>query len=256
MTYFPDGSDYADDRGHNSGAVNIGWLAKDRDYACGETPSGLVKALLACATRPVHLHRGMHECELCDDAPFGYPMDLDGRELTLGNGEIRLHGADGIEYAAPTLVAHYVDAHGYAPPAPFIAAALARGASLHVVRGEALRCFEALDWSAQRDRLIDLWQRAAAAVGTELGTLVPKLHASATTEASRDQWRDWWLHEEPRAELLALDDETRHLTRLLVASLSRIRGAEPDARQRTSAPYLYTRFIERLADAGHDVSAR
>jgi hypothetical protein len=43
-------------------------------------------------------------------------------KLAVGNGEIRVSGKDGIVYAAPTLVCHYIQAHGYFPPEEFIEA--------------------------------------------------------------------------------------------------------------------------------------
>ncbi|WP_338285215.1 hypothetical protein [Luteolibacter sp. LG18] len=46
----------------------------------------------------------------------------DGCEHSLGNGEIRVRGADGVIYGAPTLIYHYVVAHDYLPPAAFIEA--------------------------------------------------------------------------------------------------------------------------------------
>jgi hypothetical protein len=43
-----------------------------------------------------------------------------------GSAEIRVVG-DGVAYAAPELVAHYVEAHGYLPPDPFVRAVLQGG---------------------------------------------------------------------------------------------------------------------------------
>lgn len=39
----------------------------------------------------------------------------------VGNGEIRV-GSDGITYAAPVLIVHYIKDHGYLPPAQFLEA--------------------------------------------------------------------------------------------------------------------------------------
>jgi hypothetical protein len=43
-------------------------------------------------------------------------------EQALGNGEIRVRGADGTLYAAPSLIAHYIAEHSYLPPGGFIEA--------------------------------------------------------------------------------------------------------------------------------------
>jgi hypothetical protein len=34
----------------------------------------------------------------------------------VGGAEIRVTGRDGIRYAAPDMIIHYVEAHGYRPP--------------------------------------------------------------------------------------------------------------------------------------------
>jgi hypothetical protein len=39
----------------------------------------------------------------------------------VGNGEIRV-GSDGITYAAPVLIVHYIKDHGYLLPAQFLEA--------------------------------------------------------------------------------------------------------------------------------------
>jgi hypothetical protein len=42
-----------------------------------------------------------------------------------GNGELRIPGDPGTAYAAPSLITHYVAAHGYRPPRALIVAVLA-----------------------------------------------------------------------------------------------------------------------------------
>ena len=37
------------------------------------------------------------------------------------NGEIRV-ASGGVTFAAPVLIVHYIEAHGYAPPEPFLKA--------------------------------------------------------------------------------------------------------------------------------------
>lgn len=64
---------------------------------------------------------GLHRCSWCDGPAT--PLRSDGRALW-GTGEIRVRGADGTVYVAPTLIAHYVDAHRYLPPPAFIDAVL------------------------------------------------------------------------------------------------------------------------------------
>jgi hypothetical protein len=60
-------------------------------------------------------------CHMCQ-RPHWPPIEMkfDEREQMLGNGEIRVRGADGTLYAAPSLIAHYVADHSYLPPDGFI----------------------------------------------------------------------------------------------------------------------------------------
>ena len=47
-----------------------------------------------------------------------------GEQLMLGTAEIRAYGANGVLYAAPTLIYHYVAKHHYQPPDEFIQAVM------------------------------------------------------------------------------------------------------------------------------------
>jgi len=104
--------------------LNVGWLAAGESFPTGASPPGLVDNLLRRATRPVHVTRGVHLCEFCENPIRGAPLRLDGKLVHAGNAEIHVTGADNTVYAAPTLIAHYVAEHHYLPPAQFIDAAL------------------------------------------------------------------------------------------------------------------------------------
>lgn len=91
--------------------LNVGWIEAPHDYPRGELPSPLVEKLdRLCRASRFHLTRGFQPCGICGDCEDG-----------LGSAEIRLRG-EGVVYAAPNKVAHHVAAHGYAPPAGFVAA--------------------------------------------------------------------------------------------------------------------------------------
>jgi len=87
------------------------------------------------AAKPVELYRGFHVCELC--AKPGPPKEtLPPRHAVLdmnsrygkwlasrkSNGEIRVSWA-GVTFAAPVLIVHYIEEHGYRPPVQFLKAA-------------------------------------------------------------------------------------------------------------------------------------
>ncbi len=131
VTYFADLSPYSyalngrhDDLAEQPDAVNIGWLGAGHEFPAGQAPGWLVPGILKLVTGGlVNLMRGYHMCHLCR-RPHWPPitMDFDGREQMLGNGEIRVRGAGGTRYAAPSLIAHYIDGHSYLPPDGFIEA--------------------------------------------------------------------------------------------------------------------------------------
>jgi hypothetical protein len=95
----------------------IGWLDALHPYPRATVPPEFLSRLKEFARRWGASNRdlgwpvfcGIHTCELCDDfhadGNFGVP-------------------AGDVLFVAPETVAHYVERHGYAPPAEFIAAVL------------------------------------------------------------------------------------------------------------------------------------
>lgn len=170
MTYFADLTPYTfgPDDGW-TGDLNIGWLAANKPYAHGSPPDGFLTALITCAARPVRLYRGVHTCELCGATDLQF--DLEGREVHVGNGELRVRDANGQTYTAPTLVVHYVEAHGYLPPPPFIEAVTRWAKTSFIVKGRLLE--QLYDASPA-----ELQQRCL----TVLGALAKHLGAANTDE--------------------------------------------------------------------------
>ncbi|MFF7458180.1 hypothetical protein [Kitasatospora sp. NPDC008115] len=108
--------------------INVGWLSGQHRYTTGAGPEGLLGRLLDIIRwQDVNSTRGFHVCELCPrgDTWTGLPtVEHKGDVLYLGTSEIRVPGAPGEVFAAPTLIAHYVGGHGYLPPVSFIDAVL------------------------------------------------------------------------------------------------------------------------------------
>ncbi|MET9520042.1 hypothetical protein [Streptomyces sp. NPDC002994] len=103
--------------------VNVGWLARVRPYAKGDPPPQLVETLKQMQrTHRVQQTRGYHFCPWCAARLLGLLGARDN--CPRGSAEIRVIG-EGVVYAAPELIAHYVEAHNYAPPAEFVRAVLA-----------------------------------------------------------------------------------------------------------------------------------
>jgi len=51
-------------------------------------------------------------------------IEFEGETVKVGNSELRIFGSEGIIYACPTMVFHYVKDHLYRPPQAFIDAVL------------------------------------------------------------------------------------------------------------------------------------
>lgn len=117
--------DYLDDA---PPALAVGWLDPSQPFTGGTCPRDVRDRLVALAREPRHTMRGFHDCLFCfPDEPRDHMLQVEdpnqpGSFAWLGHAEIWVVGADGTNYAAPTLVVHYIDEHDYLPPASFIEA--------------------------------------------------------------------------------------------------------------------------------------
>lgn len=126
MAHFDDLTPYRYAHGDEPGVLHVGWLGRGHDYARGPVSPALVEQMKKLSESPVELYRGYHVCELCQ-----LPAELRGRPFEeqwekwaqhrKSNGEIRVSRA-GVTYAAPILITHYIEEHGYLPPAEFLRA--------------------------------------------------------------------------------------------------------------------------------------
>lgn len=119
MTWFEDLTPYSYLRQPIAGTgpvLNVGWLEAGQPFPRGPVPAALIDRLwLLEQYSQVNITRGFHYCDLCPDAEDTGPC---------GHGEIRAVASDGTRFAAPSLIAHYVEAHAYQPPRDFISAVL------------------------------------------------------------------------------------------------------------------------------------
>lgn len=120
MTYYEDLSAYAY-LPEQSEMLNVGWLDRNHEFAAGLTPTDVVDELLRLAEDPKNTLRGLHDCGFCDvESPIRLTLPGANRSVSLGMGEIHVASVDGTIFAAPSLVVHYITAHGYRPPDMFI----------------------------------------------------------------------------------------------------------------------------------------
>lgn len=121
MAYIADLQPYNYDPAHrkqqDEKLLAVGWLDGSFSYTRGHVEPELLQKLTNLKRKPVNLTRGFHMCPFCQydgrrDA-FTYPARA-------GNGEIRVKGENGIVYAAPVLICHYISEHNYRPPREFL----------------------------------------------------------------------------------------------------------------------------------------
>ena len=112
MAWFADLSPYTYSAFALPGTVNVGWLEPGNPYPVGAVPAAFLARLAEmCEGGRVNSARGPHLCGLC---PPGAGW--------CGSSQLHVAGSDGVVYAAPILILHYVRDHGYRPPAEFVAA--------------------------------------------------------------------------------------------------------------------------------------
>lgn len=102
---------YQDLTPYKDSLVSVGWLSRGKPYPKGIVSDEFLTKLKELIKHPVNLMRGSHTCEFCD------------HNIARGNGEIHIAG-EGVTYAAPVLIAHYVETHYYKPPDEFIQSVL------------------------------------------------------------------------------------------------------------------------------------
>jgi|HubBroStandDraft_6_1064221.scaffolds.fasta_scaffold334625_2 hypothetical protein len=103
----------------------VGWLARWHDYARGEVSAEFMGALVGLLVEPWQPleYDGVHQCPFCRFTGGPGTVRFGFTTVSVGNSNLFVPAKDVI-YVAPSLIAHYVDAHDYAPPEQFQQAVL------------------------------------------------------------------------------------------------------------------------------------
>jgi len=127
----------------------VGWLESGHEYPTGKVPPEVIHQLIVMLDQPwlPVVIPGYHNCSLCPDPDEGAPHEGSGGlsqeshglkrlpptysrtlsyqhySVTMGAMNLFLPG-NGVIYAAPSLILHYILQHQYAPPLPFQEAVL------------------------------------------------------------------------------------------------------------------------------------
>jgi hypothetical protein len=117
--YFP----WLDPMGEKLKAV--GWLSKDYPYTRGKVQKEFFRRLLLLLKQAWQpgAFAGCHTCGFCAPWRASDSLELYQMGVHMGVANLFVPG-DGIVYVAPSMIAHYIRAHGYAPPMAFCAAVL------------------------------------------------------------------------------------------------------------------------------------
>ncbi|SRR5258708_5653988 len=122
MTFFADLTSYLYLPGRPA-ALNIGWLDRSHAFVVGKVRAELREKLLQlAATAPVNQTRGYHVCDLCPDTTSQPSARWGNTIRTLGSAEIWVATKNGVPYACPDMIVHFVEVHYYRPPVEFLEA--------------------------------------------------------------------------------------------------------------------------------------
>jgi hypothetical protein len=105
--------------------IMVGWLAAKSPYAKGPVDRAFFVRLLELLAEPWQPFAcaGRHPCEFCRFTGGPSRVSCEGREAAVGIGDLYVPFEETL-YVAPSLVAHYVDAHDFAPPPEFVTAVM------------------------------------------------------------------------------------------------------------------------------------
>jgi hypothetical protein len=121
MAHYPDLSvcEYVE-AGPGSDCLAVGWLEPEREFARGDVSPEFFDRLCQLLIEPWSFvaSAGLHRCGFCRFSGGG-SATFKGHHISgVGNGMLFVPSGSTI-YVSPTSIAHYIDAHGYCPPAEF-----------------------------------------------------------------------------------------------------------------------------------------
>jgi hypothetical protein len=122
MAYFEDLTEYSYASAYAAfNTKNIGWLEPGYEFHKANTSEQDLELLWEYCMLSVAQSRGVHKCNLCEPQKT-IVVERMGFRVLLGTSEIRVFSDDGVVFAAPSLIYHYIEVHGYRPPEQFMEA--------------------------------------------------------------------------------------------------------------------------------------
>lgn len=98
----------------------VGWLEPGHDFVRGDVRKEFFSALVRLLVNPWQpfVSAGRKPCGFCRFTGGSGGLSFGDDTIHFGGANLFVPAADRV-FAAPSMIAHYVDAHGYAPPAVF-----------------------------------------------------------------------------------------------------------------------------------------
>lgn len=118
MSYYEDLTPY-NYHHHSVKELNVGWLEKEHEFNTGDVPDGFIDRLKTISENQVFQTRGFQLCHFCKEQIVDSKI-----KCATSSCEIRVIGKDGIVYASPQMIVHYIEEHKYLPPQQFIDAVM------------------------------------------------------------------------------------------------------------------------------------
>ena len=126
MAHYPDlsvcGYVSSDSSSH---CLAVGWLEPEHAFAHGDVSPEFFERLCHLLVEPWSFvaSAGVHRCGFCRFSGGGSASFKSHRISGVGSGMLFVPSGSTI-YVSPTSIAHYIDAHGYCPPAEFQSAVM------------------------------------------------------------------------------------------------------------------------------------
>lgn len=107
--------------------ISVGWLDRAHEYPRGTVSVDFFRALARLLVDPWQpaIFAGREPCSLCQFSGGPGMLVFEGSEVRLGSTNLFVPSPRQSKvFVAPSLVVHYIDAHGYVPPEEFQVAVL------------------------------------------------------------------------------------------------------------------------------------
>ena len=101
----------------------VGWLAPGHMFATGSCDRVFYRKLMELLQDPWQpaVSPGRHPCAFCQFTGGPAVVRFEELSVTIGTGVLFVPSDENV-YVTPTMVAHYIDSHGYRPPEEFMSA--------------------------------------------------------------------------------------------------------------------------------------